>query len=48
MEANKLIKLYVQHNGKQPPKTIKDFFKSGKEIPLIYKNGKVQISKEES
>lgn len=48
MEYEELVKLYTQANGKPPSDDAKKFFKSGKEIPLIYKNGKVQISKEGS
>ena len=46
MEPADLIKLYEEANGKKASDDVIEFFKEGVEIPLIYKDGKIQVPKQ--
>ena len=45
MDAKELTELYFKSTGKKPTNDMIEFFKSGEEKPLIYKDGKIILPK---
>jgi len=42
---SEILKKYIDANKKQPDENFKNFVKSGVEMPLVYQNGKIKISR---